>query len=256
MVIDSHAHLIFPLEKQVRLMKEAGVDKTILFPMVIHPEMMNNTIEFSTEIEMLNNILQGGSNPAVRRIEAINDVVKVIKENSGLFTGFGTCPVGHDYADTSGWIEDQVVSNGLAGVGEITFAAGEAIKTENIFRALSDYNGNLPLWIHTFNPATVDDIRTLISLADKYPEVDIIFGHGGGSWWFELITHIKNKRNVYYDISASVTAFQLQFASIEFPERVLFSSDAPYGIPLLIRYVRTFIARSVDKESLCALLPR
>lgn len=37
MIIDSHAHVMLPTEKQLSMMKEAKIDKTILFSTTPHP---------------------------------------------------------------------------------------------------------------------------------------------------------------------------------------------------------------------------
>jgi predicted TIM-barrel fold metal-dependent hydrolase len=46
---------------------------------------------------------------------------------------------------------------------------------------------------------------------------------------------IRDIPNVWFDLSASFSVMPLKFAVKEFPERVLFSSDMPYGDPLLSR---------------------
>lgn len=38
MIIDSPAHVMLPVEKQIALMNEASVDKAILFSTLVHPE--------------------------------------------------------------------------------------------------------------------------------------------------------------------------------------------------------------------------
>lgn len=58
-IIDSHVHLMLPVEKQVELLNEAGVDRAILFPTLVHPEKAENRTEFKNEIEILNRILRG-----------------------------------------------------------------------------------------------------------------------------------------------------------------------------------------------------
>ena len=38
MIVDSHKHLILPIEMQIKKLKEVGVDKAILFTTTPHPE--------------------------------------------------------------------------------------------------------------------------------------------------------------------------------------------------------------------------
>lgn len=234
-IIDSHIHVMFPVDEQVMLLKEAGVNRAVLFPTVVHPEKAENRTEFINEMEILNSILRGETNPVEARILAINELVSVLDSRRDMYLGFGSVPAGMDYESTSLWIEKYIVNNSLSGIGEISFGAGDAHKTENIYRALSDYNNRYPLWIHSFNPLTLDDIRTITGYSDKYPGVKTILGHGGGSFWLETIELIKDRPEIYFDISASFSILPLKFAVMEFPERILFSSDMPYGNPCLAR---------------------
>ena len=57
MVIDSHAHVMLPPEKQLQLMTEAQVDHTILFTSTIHPETAATIEEVEQELNSLYRIL-------------------------------------------------------------------------------------------------------------------------------------------------------------------------------------------------------
>ncbi len=234
-VIDSHVHLMYPVEEQLRLLDEAGVGRAVLFPTLVHPEGASTPDEFKTEMAVLNRILRGEINPVEARIRSISELAEVVEKHGERFIGFASVPTGQDYDFTSAWIDKYVVGNNLSGIGEVTFGAGEADKTESIFRALSDYSGRYPLWIHTFNPVTLEDIRTITGYSDKYPAVRVILGHGGGSYWLETIDLISDRGSIYFDTSASFSTLPLKFAAQEFPERILFSSDMPYGDPVLAR---------------------
>lgn len=249
-IIDSHIHVMFPVEEQIGFLKEAGVDRAVLFPTIVHPEKAENRNGFKKEIEVLNRVLRGETNPLEARIASIGELLSVIEGHSGIFYGFGSVPAGQDYDYTSGWIEKHIVDNNLAGVGEVSFGAGEAWKTENIFKALSDYDKSLPLWIHTFNPLTLDDIRTIVELSDKYKGVKTILGHGGGSYWLETIEMIRDKPDIYFDISALFSVLPLKYSASEFPERVLFSSDMPYGNTFLARQNVEYIIKDKAVRSL------
>lgn len=44
--------------------------------------------------------------------------------------------------------------------------------------------GNLPVWVHTFSPMGLKDIRAVDQLSKKYPSVPAILGHlGGATGW-------------------------------------------------------------------------
>ncbi len=234
---------MFPVEEQVELLKEAGVERAVLFPTLVHPEKAGNKEVFKREMNMLNRILSGEINPLDARISSMGELVSVIEKNSDKFIGFGSVPTGKAYDLTSDWIETHIVKNKLSGIGEIAFGAGEAYKAENIFKSASDYDGKYPVWVHTFNPLTVDDIRVIIGYAEKYSGVKTILGHGGGSYWLETIDYIKNKPDIYFDISASFSVMPLKYGIKEFPERILFSSDMPYGNPRLAREAVEYIVK-------------
>lgn len=79
MIIDSHAHVMLPTEKQILLMEEAGVDKTILFCTTPHPEKANDLKSLEKELAVLNNIL--ASNTSLdERIKNIKSNAAVLKE--------------------------------------------------------------------------------------------------------------------------------------------------------------------------------
>lgn len=228
MIIDSHAHVILPVEKHISLMDEAGVDKTILFSTTIHPENSSNLNEFETEFNKLYKIISGKVNSTEAKISSIEEQVKVIEKYPDRFYGFGTVPVGLNYNDTSEWIEKYVVKNKLLGLGEFTLAPGGVSLLEPVFKASHTFN-NLPLWIHCFWPLTLTDIKELFELAKKYPSVPIIIGHLGGENWLHVVKTAKQLGNIYIDLSACYTMIALKMAINEVPHKCLFSSDLPYG---------------------------
>ncbi|WP_242851360.1 hypothetical protein [Clostridium sp. DMHC 10] len=59
MIIDSHAHVVLPVEKHIELMDEAGIDKTILFSTSMHPELAQNLEEYEKELNKLYDIILG-----------------------------------------------------------------------------------------------------------------------------------------------------------------------------------------------------
>jgi len=47
MIIDSHSHVFLPVEKHLEIMGNDGIDKTVLFPTIIHPEKTSMIILIS-----------------------------------------------------------------------------------------------------------------------------------------------------------------------------------------------------------------
>ena len=177
MIIDSHEHLILPIEMQINKLEEAGVDKAILFTTTPHPEKANTMQEFKNEMSVLFKVLSGEKNHKndMKRMENnINDLMKVLKKYSDKFYGFGPLPLGLNLDETVSWIEKYIVSNNLKGVGEFTPGNDEQVKQlEIIFQALENYS-YLPIWIHTFYPVTLNGINILMELTKKYSKVSVI----------------------------------------------------------------------------------
>ena len=109
----------------------------------------------------------------------------------------------------------------------------------------TDYPG-LPIWVHTFNPVTLNGIKILMELCRKYPTVPVIFGHMGGSNWMDVIAFAKEQGNAYLDLSAAFTPLSVKTALTEVPERCLFGSDAPFGEPKLCRQLIEFVSPSTS----------
>jgi len=233
MIIDSHQHVLKDIEEQRQLNLKSGIDKVVLFPTIVHPEVASNFRELVLELGTLRKVLNGEINPIEARIKSIEELVIAIKKFPELFIGFASCPLGLNYNETGDWIEKLIIQNNLHGIGELTFGPGNASLAENIFKYLYDSKKALPIWIHTFNPLAYEDIREIVRLSEKYSSVDLILGHGGGSFWLETLEIVKQKRNIYIDLSATFTTLSIQYFAKEIPDRCLFSSDLPYGDPYL-----------------------
>lgn len=236
MIIDSHSHVILPVEKHLAIMEEEGVDKTILFSTSIHPEKTTNHSAYKEELLQLYKILRGETNPTDARIRAIHELKETVDAHPDKFIGFGPCPIGLDLKQTDQWISEHVIANSFKGIGEFAFGEGQVGKSENIFKSITG-NDKYPLWFHTFHPLTRTDIKELLRLAKKYPTVQVILGHGAGSYWLEIVEEIVGRQNVYFDISASFTTHSVKIASELIPERVLFSIDMPYGNPAVMKKI-------------------
>ncbi|MCE5284477.1 MAG: amidohydrolase family protein [Pelosinus sp.] len=247
MIIDSHAHVILPPERQLALMKDAGVNRTILFSTTIHPETKTNMADFEAELNQLYDILNGVKNPLQERVRSLAELAEVVKENPDKYLGFGPIPFGLSYQENLEWISKYILSNGFRGIGELAPGSGQTAKLEPLFEASMEV-GNLPLWVHTFLPLSFDDIKKLLYLAKKYPTVPLILGHLGGIHWLNTLKAVRDLENVYLDLSATFTTIAPSFAIQEYPERTFFSSDAPYSSPLT---ARTILEQTVaDKEVL------
>lgn len=247
MVIDSHEHIMFPTKEQLDKMDAAGVDKAILFCTAPHPEKASNLNELETEMNTLYKILAGANSKEdnIKRLERnISEITTAVNENPDRFWGYGAVPLGLSLNETQNWIDTQITSNSLCGVGEFTPGNEQQImQLDVVFQAI--INTKLyPVWVHTFNPVTLNGIKLLMQLCEKYQEVPVIFGHLGGSNWMDVIKFAKDHKNVYLDLSAAFTSIATKMALVELPKKCLYSSDAPYGEPYLYKQLVEFISPS------------
>ena len=249
MIIDSHEHLMLPIEMQIEKLNQAGVDKAILFSTVPHPERAKNLAELRGEMNILYRVLAGANNKEANRERMIknnNELAMQMKKYPERFFGFGAVPLGMSEPETSSWIEENILSNEFKGIGEFTPGSDEQIRQlEVIFQAVNNFS-NLPIWVHTFNPVTISGIHILMELCEKYPSVPVIFGHMGGSNWIDVIDFVKSHKYVYLDLSAAFASIATRIAISELPERCLYSSDAPYGEPYLYRQLIEFVSPSQE----------
>lgn len=246
MIIDSHAHQILPVESQIHWMDEANVDLTILFTSTIHPELANSLTELDQEMAALYNILNGTTNPITERIHALDQLAGAVKSHPTRFIGFGSIPFGLTYKENLDWIEKYILANNFRGLGEMTPASGQVSGMEELFHAAQEV-GRFPVWIHTFFPLNFADIKEIFQLAKRYPDVPTILGHMGGIHWLETLKAVQDYPNVYLDLSASFTTMSLTFAMKEYPEKCLFSSDAPYTAPFI---ARTVVEKITDDKNI------
>ncbi|VBB09040.1 amidohydrolase [Lucifera butyrica] len=236
MIIDSHAHVMLPPERHIELMAEAHIDQTILFTTMVHPETTKGLKELETELNQLYEILNGVRDPLRERIHALEELAQIVGANPDKYIGFGSIPFGLSYKENLGWIEKYVVGNGFRGIGELTPGTGQVPQMDALFRAVQEV-GSLPLWVHTFFPLKLEDIKALLDLARQYPTVPVIIGHLGGIHWLDTLQAAKEIPNVYLDLSATFTTLAPSLAIRELPERTLFSSDAPYASPLIAKMI-------------------
>ncbi len=234
MIIDSHQHVMLPTESQLALMDTAGVACTVLFSSLPHPERATDLDSLDREMAVLTGLLSGEPYPIEKRRLVVAEQVHAIARRPDRFVGFGAVPLGLSYDDTGAWVGEQVLAHGFRGLGEFTMPAGHVALLDVIF-AVSAVHGDLPLWVHTQDPFTLDDIRELAALARRYPSVPVIFGHLGGWHWGDTIRLAYDLPQAYLDLSGTNTTLAPAIAIRTLPARTLFSSDAPYGNPLVAR---------------------
>lgn len=235
LIIDGHSHVTIPIENHIRLMNEAGIDKTILFRTIVHPEIKQGMNEIKAEMQHLSQILSGDSIIAKQYGDAANqELFKAVRKYPDRFYCFGNIPIDMELFPMIELLQQLIDRDKIIGLGEFTLANGQIPKLETVFNA-SNQTAQLPLWIHCFNPLVLDDIKQIGMLARKYPKVPVIIGHMGGSNWLETIDIVKQHPNMYIDTSACFSTLVLKIVISELPEKALFGVDYPYGDMLFSR---------------------
>ena len=135
MVIDSHAHVMHPQQRQLELMAEAKIDYTVLFTTTIHPETATNMKTLEEEMNKLYDILNGVKNPLNERINAIAELATIIKGNPTKYIGFGSIPLGLSYNENLEWINRYIVANSFRGIGELAPGTRQVTQLEPLFQA-------------------------------------------------------------------------------------------------------------------------
>lgn len=244
MIIDGHSHVTLPIEEHIKLMDEAGVDKTILFSTTFHPELANNAGEVKEKMKYLNDLLAGKKGSMIEaRKNSIKELVHTISQYPERYIGFGTTPIGLSLADTKQYMEENIVSNNLAGVGEFTLGEGNAHLLEPVFQAVKELK-IMPIWIHAFHPYTLADIKETASIASQFPQIPVILGHLGGSNWMETMDIVAKMPNMYLDTSAFFSTFILSTVINEIPKKCIFGVDGPFGdlelsMQAIIKYAKS-----------------
>lgn len=229
LVVDGHSHVTLPIEKYIQLMDEAGIDKAILFRTMVHPETKGSLEEVQREMIQLGRILSGSSSVAVRYAQKANEeLFEIVSKHPNRFYSFGIVPTSMELEDIIRSVKSQIRKYRILGLGEYTMQSGMISQLDKVFSA-SAHTAKLPIWVHCFNPITLDDILELVSLAEKYPTVPVIIGHNGGSNCMKVIDIAKEHSNIYVDLSASFSSLVLRLTIESIPCKVLFGVDYPYG---------------------------
>jgi len=247
MIIDSHEHVILPVESQLAKMDVAGVTRTILFGTTPHPEKAQNLAELEDEMAALTKILAGDNELSVhcQRLREKNATVScIVKKYPERFWGFGNVPLGLELSQTKIWLDEQITALGLCGIGELAPGNERQMQQIEVILQAMQSTRIYPLWVHTFQPVSRDSLLMLMELCKHYEKVPIIFGHLGGVHWLEVIKFAKGQANVYLDLSATFSTLAVKMALTELPQRCLYSSDAPYGEPLLSRQLVEYMSPS------------
>ncbi|GAA4639395.1 amidohydrolase family protein [Actinoallomurus vinaceus] len=234
MIIDAHSHVHDPVETHLRLLDDAGADRTVLFPTRPHPERATDLDSLRQEMSVLERAVSGRGTGDDGHATAWRELDDALAAHPDRFIGFGSVPLSLSEDEVAAFVEREIVGRGLRGIGELTPPPGRAGRVEPVLAAAHDH-GDLPVVVHGFAPTTEEDLRTLATLAVRHPSVPLVVSQLGGLNWMTAIELAKETPNLYLELSTAYIVFAVRLAVRELPERTLFGSDAPYGDPVLAR---------------------
>jgi hypothetical protein len=208
MIIDSHAHVgigyykddpiqtNIPVERVLKMARQAGVNKTIIFP-VNYPEYSGAMKEIYDSVQKYPDELIGYA-----RVNPDNkDSLRVLENaiENFHFKGLKLHP-GNDK-----W---KVNSN----------------NTRKIIERARDYN--IPV---LFDP--VVELDDIFDLTKEYPDINFIIAHMGGFYNWKImedcISLVENNNNVYLDTPFALVHIMLKKAAERIPNRLFMGTDSP-----------------------------
>ncbi|WP_067574884.1 amidohydrolase family protein [Nocardia acidivorans] len=230
MTIDIHAHVTCDLDTRLAADEAAGIDLTVLLSTRVHPERARTIDEVRAEFAVLQNVIGGASaDPSVFDGPA-RELRAALDAHPGRVVGMAAAPLSLNEKSLLGFVDEQLRHPAMVGIGELTPAPGAAETIEPVLQ-LADDHGGLAVLAHGFAPHTDADLRVYADIARRYPRVPIIIGAFGGLHAMLAVDLAREVRNLHLDLSSALQAFVLAAAVREIPDKCLFGSNTPYGVP-------------------------
>lgn len=217
MRIDGHVYLGNGRYRQqdvpaiLRNMEEAGIDKSVLFPVEEYLTVYNR--------------------------EGNELVLKACREHPESFYGFAVANPW--YGGRAAEILKEAFESGLHGAYFNSALQGFTINdpiVDPLIEICETYRR--PAYFHTGTPAFALPLQ-LAYLARRFPKVDFIMGHSGANdFGYDIDASMLNTPNLYLDTSLNYFGSIYNLVA-RYPDRVIFGSDAP----------RSPVAFELDKAS-------
>lgn len=208
MIIDSHAHMgkgydltnpiqsNIPPERILKMAREAGVDRTIVFP-VDYPEYSGAMKEIRNAVKKYPAELIGYARVSPDNDNAIEVMTTAIEEYG--FKGLKLHPG-----------NDKWKVNSPA--------------TRKVLNHVRKYN--IPV---LFDP--VVQLEDIFALIDEYDDINFIIAHMGGFYDWKImercITLAEAKKNIYLDTPFAMVHVMLKEAAKRIPDKLLMGTDSP-----------------------------
>jgi predicted TIM-barrel fold metal-dependent hydrolase len=238
---------MFPLERMLASMEKHGIEKTALIPTMVEPFSLEGWPKAVAGDLMRASLLYAG--PLGR------SVYQSTLSKKGYFVLLGKKYRIYDKADNSsvaeaigkypdkfmGWIfinpagggepvseiEKWSSNPGMVGVKAHPFWHRYSVEMLDSAAGWCADHG-YPILIHLGCRGGSGDYRRL---PEKYPGLKVLYAHAGIPYYRELWAYIKDRKNVYVDLSSPYLNQKLIRMAVDFlgPDKCLYGTDGPYG---------------------------
>ncbi|MGM0652751.1 MAG: amidohydrolase family protein [Bacillota bacterium] len=251
MIIDMHYHLderMEPIQRLVDQMDQHGIDKIVLIAAMVDPFHVEGTAENISNL--MRKMLTGSLNRVglliyeslvtgdgkfkvlnkSYKIDPYPDnglVAKAIADYPGRFYGwFFINPLG---GDTFEDIESNNSADQWLGIKCHPFWHRYPISKLNAAAAYCVEKCK-PMLVHLGGGKENGDY---CYLPEKYPDLKLIYAHAGLPHYRKIWPYIKEKKNVYVDLSSPYLDEPLRREAVQAlgADKCLYGSDGPFGYP-------------------------
>jgi predicted TIM-barrel fold metal-dependent hydrolase len=249
-VIDCHIHYdpeILTLERMLACMDEHGIDKAALIPTMVEPFYLEskaktaagdllrymliraNTLGqvfYSTTIDKKGNFVLLGKKFRIFEKPDNAPVAEAVEKHPERFVGWifvNPAAAGDPIEEIEKWSSRP----GMVGVKAHPFWNRYPISRLDGVAAWCEEHG-YPLLIHLGCREGSGDYQRL---PERYPGLKILYAHAGIPYFQKLWSYIKDKDNVYIDVSSPYLNQDLMRKAVGFlgADKCLYGTDGPYG---------------------------
>ena len=250
MVIDCHIHYdaeILTLERMLACMDEHGIDKAALIATMVEPFYLEGKMKssasdllrylliranalgqvfYSTTIDKKGNFVLLGKKFRIYEQPDNAPVAEAVEKHPDRFMGwiFVNPAAGGDPIEE---IEKWSSRPGMVGVKAHPFWNRYPISSLDGVAAWCEEHG-YPLLIHLGCREGSGDYQRL---PERYPGLKVLYAHAGIPYYQKLWAYIKDKDNVYIDVSSPYLNQDLMRKAVDFlgADKCLYGTDGPYG---------------------------
>ncbi len=251
MIIDMHYHLderMEPIQRLIDQMDQHGIDRIVLIAAMVDPFHVEGTAEKISHL--MRKMLTGNLNrvglliyeslvTGDSKFKVLNKsykidpypgnglVAKAIADYPGRFYGwYFINPLG---GDTPEDIENNGSTDKWLGIKCHPFWHRYPISKLDAAAAYCVEN-NKPILIHLGGGKENGDYSYL---PEKYPDLKLIYAHAGVPHYSKMWPYIKEKKNVYVDLSSPYLNELLRREAVKAlgADKCLYGSDGPFGYP-------------------------